>query len=280
MSRSFILIPAHNRREFTLGCLTALRANGDLTDHTAIVVDDGSTDGTGEAVRAAFPDVVVLQGNGRLFWTGAIALAMREAAVRNAGVLFWLNDDCRPRPGALRMLHEYLADRPHALAGPQCLDATTGAIVATGFSGRRTFPGMPGAPKAVQGLSGFCVGLGAGVASRLGPPDASNFPHYYGDNAYTLRASRAGCSVVLFGDATVELLDHHEESGALDERFRTEETLSENWRRILLAANSPHRLRTLFAFQRLKYGVGAGSLLAAIRATGWITRLLFARIFR
>ncbi len=275
MSSPFILIPAHNRRELTLACLATLRTNGDLAECGLIVVDDGSTDGTGAAVRAQFPEAIVLAGDGNLFWTGAIALAMQEAAARGAGLLIWLNDDCRPRPGALRTLCDFLRKTPTAIVGPRCVVAATGTGLTTGFVGRQTFTAGPGETRVVQGLSGFCVGLGAAVAPRFGAPDAANFPHYAGDTAYTLRASRAGAKIVLLGDAVVELVDHREGSAGLRERLRVTESLGDNWRRIFSAANSPYRLRTHFALQQLKYGWVAGRALAAARATAWIIRLLW-----
>jgi len=273
MNNGFILIPVHNRRAFTLGCLAVLRANGDLADCGAIVVDDGSSDGTGEAVIAEFPEVIVVRGDGTLFWTGAIRLAMQTAAARGPGPFFWLNDDCRPRPGALRALRLFLEKNPAALAGPRCVDAATGGAVPTGFVGRRTFAPAAGEMRAVQGLSGFCVGVGADAAARIGPPDAERFPHYGGDTAYTLRASRAGCPVFQLGDAIVELIDHAGGARGLRAQVQPEKSLAENWRKIFAATASPYRLRTLFALLRLKYGPLTGSALAAARAAGWMAQL-------
>ena len=130
----------------------------------------------------------------------------------------------------------------------------------------------------MQGLSGFCVGIGADAARRLGPPDAENFPHYYGDTAYTMRASQAGTRVVLLGAATVDLIDHRGGPASLRDRVRRDESLAENWRRNFSGTNSPYRLRTLFAFQRLKYGAVAGTVLATMRAIGWIGSVVRAKV--
>ena len=37
-----------------------------------IVVDDDSSDRTDEEVKANYPEMTVLQGDGNLWWTGAI----------------------------------------------------------------------------------------------------------------------------------------------------------------------------------------------------------------
>lgn len=274
MSRPWIIIPAHNRRALTLGCLDALQANGDLDFADVVLVDDGSTDGTGAAVRAQFPRVRVLNGNGDLYWTGAIAFAMQHAETRHMeGPLFWLNDDCRPRDKAIPTLTEMLLNKPASVVGPRCVDARTGMPVATGFIGREVFaPGNAGRIQ-VQGLSGFCVGIGVTAWRDLGPPDALRFPHYGGDTAYSLMAARRGFPVLLTGDAVVELADHEDARTTLAGRVRPGESFAANWRRILLAKNSPCRLRTLFALQQLKYGRLLGTASGTVRAASWVVEL-------
>jgi glycosyltransferase involved in cell wall biosynthesis len=55
MKDTFVIIPVRNRREITLRCLRHLRDCGDLEEMCVIVVDDGSTDGTSEAVQRESP---------------------------------------------------------------------------------------------------------------------------------------------------------------------------------------------------------------------------------
>jgi GT2 family glycosyltransferase len=278
MSRPAILIPVHNRKAATLACLHRLCRNGDLSRFDVIVIDDGSTDGTSDAVRAEFPEVVILSGDGELYWTGAIALAMEFEATRPPRPVFWLNDDCLPQPGALPLLADFLERHPDSLVGPRCVDAATRTPVPTAFIGRRQVAAEPGAPCAVHGLSGFCVGLGAVAARRLGSPDAKNFPHYYGDTASTLRAHRLGCAVMLVGDAVVDLVDYGCGPGALGSHLRPGASWPDNWRRVFGAKKSPHRLRTLFAYQTLKYGAPFGSALALTRAAHWIVMFVWAHV--
>ena len=54
-----IVIPVFNRKDVTLLCLKQLRQIewGEMCP-VIIIVDDGSTDGTGAAVRERFPDVM------------------------------------------------------------------------------------------------------------------------------------------------------------------------------------------------------------------------------
>ena len=68
-----ILMTAHDRREETLSCLMdchreadAMKAEGEYR-FTIYLLDDGSTDGTAEAVSESFPDVKLTGSDGNLF---------------------------------------------------------------------------------------------------------------------------------------------------------------------------------------------------------------------
>jgi GT2 family glycosyltransferase len=66
----FIVIPVHNRRDFTRECLLSLRKQT-YKNFKVIIVDDGSMDGTGDMIEKDFPEVIPLKGDGELWWTGA-----------------------------------------------------------------------------------------------------------------------------------------------------------------------------------------------------------------
>ena len=64
-----VLIAIHNRREKTLDCLTHLYRQQMPNNYLLEVylVDDGSTDGTADAVNVCFPEVTIIGGTGALF---------------------------------------------------------------------------------------------------------------------------------------------------------------------------------------------------------------------
>src|SRR5258705_1835881 len=88
----YIIIPVHNRKEFTRNCLYSLERQT-RPCHQIIVVDDGSTDGTSEMLAKEFPGVIVLSGDGSLFWTAAINLGVRLALTLGAEYVLTLNND-------------------------------------------------------------------------------------------------------------------------------------------------------------------------------------------
>ena len=73
----FVVIPVHNGIEHTLrtvrSLLPLLPPGGRV-----VVVDDGSRDGTAETLRKECSGVVVLRGDGNLWWSGAINEGVRE----------------------------------------------------------------------------------------------------------------------------------------------------------------------------------------------------------
>ncbi len=82
----FVVIPARNRKEYLIQALKS------LFDQTykkikVIVTDDGSTDGLEEAVSKKFPKVIILKGDGNLWWTGGARKGINYAKK------LWKKDD-------------------------------------------------------------------------------------------------------------------------------------------------------------------------------------------
>lgn len=100
MDKIAILLTAFNRKKKTLSCLdslidTYLKSNVSLKIKI-FITDDGSTDGTSEAILARnydFP-IQLLNGDGSLFWNGGMNHSWKEA-IKQGGFdgYLWLNDD-------------------------------------------------------------------------------------------------------------------------------------------------------------------------------------------
>ena len=103
-----VVVPTHDTRELTLRCLAALDA-ADPPPLEVIVVDDGSVDGTAEAVAASYPAVRMLRHAGVRGFTAAANAGL--AAARGDALLL-LNSDTEVSPGAPGALARALAADP------------------------------------------------------------------------------------------------------------------------------------------------------------------------
>ena len=97
MNTIAILITSYNRKEKTIYCLKNLfNSTNQQLDYTIKVylVDDGSIDGTASAIKMEFPEVIIIQGTGNLFWAGGMRLAWHTAKdIGEYNYFLLLNDD-------------------------------------------------------------------------------------------------------------------------------------------------------------------------------------------
>ena len=191
--RDVIVIPVHNRRATTLAALHSLAEDGVGDWAVVAIVDDGSTDGTGDAVRREFPGVEIIRGDGTWWWGGAIRRGMEWALQSGADRIYWLNDDSRPPPGGLLALRDFVA-QTGAVAW---IDARTergwsyGAHHKTAWRIRRCTAAEESADK-IDSFSGNCVALPRAWIERVGLPDDVSFPHGLADLDFGLRLKRSG----------------------------------------------------------------------------------------
>lgn len=264
----YIIIPVHNRKAITLQCLDILDKNGDLKKYYVIVVDDGSTDGTSEAIQSLYPDIIILVGDGNLWWTGAIKKGMEYAYERGAEYFIWLNDDSLTAPDTLDLLVEFLGNYPDSIVGASCYASESGELVETGFKGRLRIKAGDNEVVEVEGLSGYCVGMSASIFRRIGEPDAAKFRQYAGDGMYTLKATRAGFKAYILGKAKVALIAeknpiHNFSSYVNKSKNRTLKLIFWDYK-------SPYHLPTQFYYHTYKYGYLIGLPLFIVKATFWV----------
>src|SRR5437899_4628819 len=88
------LMTCHNRVACTTQSVRALKDQAvPGTSLDLFLVDDGSNDGTAQAVVNIFPQATILTGDGNLFWCGGMRWAFDQAIKNNYYFYFWLNDD-------------------------------------------------------------------------------------------------------------------------------------------------------------------------------------------
>lgn len=203
-----VLLTCYNRKNKTLSCLHRLEdqeiPKGYLCD--ILIVDDGSTDGTGVAVNELFPDVIVIRGTGGLYWNQGMRLAWKTALNRrDYDYYLLLNDDTLLFNDALKRLLETESLLRSASGKPSILVGSTADPV----DGNHTYGGVarvknyigirfslvePGdKPKSCDTFNANCVLVTSEVVADVGIL-SNRFSHGMGDTDYGLRAKEKGYS--------------------------------------------------------------------------------------
>lgn len=197
------ILASHNRREQTLACLRSYFGQDIDPELSAVLVDDGSNDGTAESVQSHFQRVEVIAGDGTLYWAGAMAIAEEAALRADPDFLLWLNDDVVLDPGALGALLEIATGSggPYiavgALRDPGSGAVTYSGVRRTSFHPLRFERVIPGPrPIPVQTFNGNVVLVPRTVAGTVGGLDG-DFVHAGADFDYGLRAAHVGVRSLL-----------------------------------------------------------------------------------
>ncbi|MGA7595805.1 MAG: glycosyltransferase family 2 protein [Gallionella sp.] len=210
MPTVYCVIPVHNRLETTTRCLDYLGAQ-DYPAVKIVIVDDGSTDGTGEYLaQCGLPNLTALTGDGNLWWGGAMHMGIAHV-LKVAGkddFLLMLNDDVRVEANYVATLVSDSVAKGGAVVGSAQRDEVSGVLLASGFMidywGMRILPAE--APYPLEGVDAL-PGRGALFPMRAvmsaGNINVNVLPHYLGDVEYSARIREMGWTIAISNAAKI-----------------------------------------------------------------------------
>jgi GT2 family glycosyltransferase len=102
-----VIIPNWNGKEWLGACLDSLRRQT-LDDFHILIVDNGSSDGSAEFVRANYPEVELIELTENTGFTGGINAGLRAIT---APYVCWFNNDAEADPAFLEQLVSALKAR-------------------------------------------------------------------------------------------------------------------------------------------------------------------------
>ncbi len=204
-----IVTPVHNRKQLTLRCLRSISKLDcpGIEIHT-IVVDDGSTDGTGDAIRQRFPAVEVIRGDGNLWYTEGTNVGLKAALEHDPDYVLAINDDQIFDANALRFLVETAQKHPRSVVGALLLlwdaphrvfQVSPKWVTASGgwrHWYQQTVWTVPEKPWHVELIVGNCVLIPARAIREEGVMNARRYP-MFGDAEYTPRLRRRGWDLLV-----------------------------------------------------------------------------------
>jgi GT2 family glycosyltransferase len=212
--RHVVVVLNYRGREDTLACVESVTSAAD--DVFVLVVDNGSDDGTPEALRDRWGDevrtLVLSQNTG---FTGGMNAGLAVALAAGAELVTVLNNDTTVEPGALDRLAGHAAES-RCVVSPEVRYLTPPGAVwfgggtidhGTGLARhlseqeiQELFPGH--GPRSVAVLTGCCLTASAGTWRELEGFDPWYFLNFE-DSELSVRARRRGIDLVVLPEAVI-----------------------------------------------------------------------------
>ncbi|MEK9137965.1 MAG: glycosyltransferase family 2 protein [Bacteroidota bacterium] len=204
----FIIIVNWNGRDITLDCLDSLRAISYRNVRT-VVVDNGSRDGSVQAILSRFPDVVVLEMNENLRFAGGNNAGIRYALGQGAELLLLLNNDTTADAEFLSvMVSRLTSSQSIGMVAPKIyyhsepkriwfaggvISMWTGTMKHIGI--REIDRGQHDTCREIEYTTGCCILTKREVVEKVGLLDES-FAMYTEDADWSMRVRRAGYTII------------------------------------------------------------------------------------
>ena len=202
-----------NQRQDTLACLESL---SQLTypNHRILLVDNGSTDGTLEAVRVRFPNVELLANEQNLGFQGGFNAGLRRSLASGADFVFVINNDTSVQPDILDQLIKHAGSPDVGMLSPKIYyafepdriwsvggDCHPITFEMTHKGDNQLDHGQWSRVIERDFLVGCAMLIKRSLLETIGLFDTGYHPIYYEDVDLCVRARRAGYRLLLVPDA-------------------------------------------------------------------------------
>lgn len=215
MNKISIIIPVHNRKKVTIKGLSSLTLaldsyykKSNLIEYDIVIIDDGSTDGTSDWVSKYYPKINIVYGDGSLWWSGSINLGIKYSRnnLNPNYIIFW-NDDLTVDSKYFLNLEKILINKNFkntinsskvfyedeinkVFFNGAFLDTKKGSAYINTNDNQKLAKEIE-----CDWTGGMGVVFPISVFNEIGLVDNTNFPQYYGDADFTLRAKKSGFKI-------------------------------------------------------------------------------------
>jgi GT2 family glycosyltransferase len=224
-----VILPVHNRLAFTKQFLASLQSQSINEPTHLVIVDDGSSDGTGEFL-ASLTDTTVIRGDGTLWWAGSVqrALAQITPNMSDDDFVYLANNDTVLDPDHLAQLHATAMQYPDALIGSVSFEVwpdghrhpvSCAFVIDSEHLETTNLPGNTKELHEADALAGRGVLIPADAARRM-RLDPQRRPQHFADLAMTANLKRKGFALLVQPAATSTQLERAGSSVEFQPRLR------------------------------------------------------------
>ena len=199
------IFTSFNRKEQSLRCVRSLAEQNPSITFRFIVVDDGSTDGTGEALlRLPDTDLTLVEGNGNLYWCGGMRKGIETflaSEPADEGYCLLANDDVAFYPHSIEKLFDRMAGRSDVVVVGAAQNEegkfTYGLKCREAWYKKNITKRIEPSEKEIEGetFNANCVLIPNPIIKSMGNLDPV-YRHSLGDYDYGFRLSRAGYHLI------------------------------------------------------------------------------------
>ena len=266
-------------------CLEALN-NQTYKRFKSIIIDDGSSDNTSFMIKKTFPKVIILKGNGNLWWSGATNLGVRYAIKSGAKNILTLNND-------LTFDNNYLSNimsnsKSNSLIGSVLISSERGEIIDGGSylniytakkhdlnKGKKNKTINKNELVKVNVLPGRGLLIPSKVFNEIGYFEEKKLPQYGADYEFTIRARKFGYKLYCNYNSVVI---SQEKSFNIKSRY-----IGLSWSKLIISffdMRTSNHIKSRFNFAKLSFGKIAGLYFFIIDLIRTVFSTFMKRVFR
>jgi GT2 family glycosyltransferase len=219
MNSVYIILLNWHGWQDTIVCLDSL-ASLDYPNYRVLVVDNGSTDDSVTRIRAAHPEVSIMETGRNLGFSGGCNVGMRHALEEGADYIWLLNNDTTVDPHALASMVAVAEADPgvgavgsifYYLDNPKDIQAWGGGRVCF-WSGRTRHHLGPVPSARLHYLTAASILLRRRALEAVGLLDENTFFMYWEDTDFSFRLRKAGWRLAV-ADQSIVLHREHAATG-------------------------------------------------------------------
>jgi len=214
----YALTAVHNYLNLTKKFIKCL-IDQDYKKTVIVIVDDGSDDGTSEFISSHYKKILLIHGDGNLWWTGSLNKGINlilEKAKKDDYILT-INNDCTFKKNYISQLMSSSREFKESIIGSCILDNKTEKIWDAGITMKWNYLSFYLDKNKMRSdiinKQKFSVNFDTlpskgtlfpvKLISDIGNFDQKNFPHYLSDYEFFYRAKKSGYCLVVNYNAKV-----------------------------------------------------------------------------